>query len=83
VFYTLDVSQYAIGANEKDNFYHCINKALQKREPKLLHQLSGQVTRVQSHPYSSPKNHQLLSGTLQRQQLPGNILCYCRKTVSV
>ncbi len=43
VLYTLDVSQYAIGANEEGNFYHCINKALQKREPLLLHQLSGQV----------------------------------------
>jgi hypothetical protein len=43
VFYTLDVSQYAIGANEKENFYYCINHALQKREPQLLHQLSGQV----------------------------------------
>uniref|UniRef100_A0A7S0QWG2 NAD(P)(+)--arginine ADP-ribosyltransferase n=1 Tax=Cryptomonas curvata TaxID=233186 RepID=A0A7S0QWG2_9CRYP len=41
VFYTLDVSQYAIGANEKENFYHCINKALQKREPLLLNQLKG------------------------------------------
>jgi hypothetical protein len=47
-FYTLDVSQYVIGkpASEKDNFYHCINKALQKREPVLLEKLSGQVTRV-------------------------------------
>ncbi len=41
VFYTLDVSQYAIGAKEEENFYFCINKALQKREPILLHQLSG------------------------------------------
>jgi len=47
VFYTLDVSQYAIGANEKENFYHCINKALQKREPLLLNQLKGQVARMQ------------------------------------
>ncbi len=48
MFYTLDVSQYAIGtpANEKDNFYHCINKALQKREPQLLGKLSGQVTHL-------------------------------------
>ena len=45
VFYTLDLSQYAIGtrANEKDNFYHCINKALQERDPQLLGKLSGQV----------------------------------------
>ena len=41
VFYTLDVSQYAIGADKEENFYHCINKALQKREPNLLLQLSG------------------------------------------
>ena len=48
VFYTLDVSQYAIGkrASDKDNFYHCINKALQKREPQLLGKLSGQVSRA-------------------------------------
>ena len=46
MYYTLDVSQYVIGtmapASEKDNFYHCINKALQKREPVLLGKLSGQ-----------------------------------------
>ncbi len=46
VFYTLDVSQYAIGANEKENFYYCINKALQKREPQLMQRLSGQVVCV-------------------------------------
>ena len=48
VFYTLDVSQYLIGtsASEKENFYHCINKALQKREPLLMRQLAGQVARV-------------------------------------
>ncbi len=52
VCYTLDLSQYAVTlgtlASEKDNFYHCINKALQKREPQLLGKLSGQVARVQS-----------------------------------
>ena len=47
VFYTLDVSQYAIGANENENFYHCINKALQTREPLLMRKLAGQVARVQ------------------------------------
>jgi hypothetical protein len=41
VFYTLDVSQYAIGADESENFYHCINKALQTREPLLMRQLAG------------------------------------------
>jgi hypothetical protein len=43
VLYTLDVSQYAIGAGEGENFYHCINKALQTREPLLMRQLAGQV----------------------------------------
>ncbi len=46
VFYTLDVSQYAIGADENENFYHCINKALQTREPLLMRQLAGHVARV-------------------------------------
>jgi hypothetical protein len=41
VFYTLDVSQYAIGAKENENFYLCINKALQMREPVLMSQLAG------------------------------------------
>ena len=41
VFYTLDVSQYALGAGYEENFYYCINKALQKREPQLLLQLAG------------------------------------------
>ena len=43
MFYTLDLSLYAIGtrANEKDNFYHCIEKALQERDPQLLGKLSG------------------------------------------
>ena len=48
MFYTLDVSQYVSGkpTSEKENFYHCINKALQKREPLLMRQLAGQVARV-------------------------------------
>ena len=48
VLYTLDVSVYVSGAptSEKGNFYHCINKAMQKREPVLLAKLSGLVTRV-------------------------------------
>jgi hypothetical protein len=51
VFYTLDLSQYALDTpySEEDNFYHCINKALQKREPQLLGKLSGQVVILQSH----------------------------------
>jgi len=41
VLYTLDVAQYAIGASTEANFYQGINKALQKREPRLLLDLSG------------------------------------------
>ncbi len=41
VLYTLDVSQYTIGAKEIENFYLCINKALQKCEPDLLQRLAG------------------------------------------
>ena len=44
VFYTLDVSQYAIGADKEENFYYCINKALQKCQPGLLFSLSGHDT---------------------------------------
>ncbi len=53
VFYTLDVSQYAIGANDNENFYHCINKALQTREPLLMRQLSGQAVPTGLFPPSS------------------------------
>ncbi len=48
MLYTLDVSQYAIGAGESENFYHCINKALQTREPLLMRQLAGQVAVCES-----------------------------------
>jgi hypothetical protein len=69
VFYTLDVSQYAIGtrANEKENFYHCINKALQKREPELMHQLSGQV-------YHDNPLINFFAGTVRLQHLSESIL---------
>ncbi len=41
VLYTQDVAQYAIGARAEANFDRAINKALQKREPGLLLELSG------------------------------------------
>ncbi len=41
VSYTLDVAQYAIGVGPETNFYYAINKALQKRDPGILMQLSG------------------------------------------
>jgi hypothetical protein len=41
VCYTLDVAQYAIGAGPETNFFYSINKALQKRDPGILVQLSG------------------------------------------
>jgi acetyl-CoA carboxylase beta subunit len=47
VLYTLDVAQYAIGAGTEANFYRAVNKALQKREPGLLLQLSGSARRIE------------------------------------
>ncbi len=41
VCYTLDVAQYAMGAGPETNFFYAINKALQKRDPSILLQLTG------------------------------------------
>ena len=69
VCYALDVSQYAIGANTDENFYHAINKALQKREAQLLLQLSGCV----------PQKAHMIRYTRTRHSHPSHLLATASK----
>ena len=39
--YTLDVSQYAIGAPPEENYFLVLNEALRRRDPLVLRQLVG------------------------------------------